>query len=175
MGWVDVESLMLANLPSAREVRQGLEYLRRHAKLRIYTDEGFPPLAVGLLRGMGARVQTTEEAGRRGRSDDDQAAFALKHGFVILTRDRDYLNERRFPLVHCPAVVVCDLGSGSRQELRKTFVCLKTAFALPQFYDRWIKIDARPDSWIEYARFLDGTTSRTRHRVYRGRLQEWTE
>ena len=38
-----------------------------------------------------------------------------------------------------------------------------------------VKIDAKRDCWSEYWRFLNGTTSRSRYRVHRGRLQEWVE
>ena len=45
----------------------------------------------------------------------------------------------------------------------------------PTFYDRWVKIHAKPGEWTEEMRFLNGTTGRSRWRVYRGRLQEWVE
>src|SRR5262249_40290369 len=135
---------------------------------RIYVDENFPSSAVNLLRSMKARVTTAQQAGMTGRSDEDHAAFALKHGCVLLTCDRDFLNERRFPLVHCPAIVVCNLGAGSMRDIRKVFRCLKTMFRVPQFYDKWIKIDASREMWVEHARYLNGTSSRTRYRVQRG-------
>jgi hypothetical protein len=42
--------------------------------------------------------------------------------------------------------------------------CLGTVCRYPQIYDKWAKIDAQRQSWSEYARHLDGTTSRTRYR-----------
>jgi hypothetical protein len=38
-----------------------------------------------------------------------------------------------------------------------------------------MKIEAAKDSRIETARFLNGTTARTRYRWFRGKLQEWAE
>jgi hypothetical protein len=52
---------------------------------------------------------------------------------------------------------------------------LHGAFTAPQFYDKWVKIDAKRDCWTEHLRFRDGTTSRTRCRAFRGVLQEWVE
>jgi hypothetical protein len=122
---------------------------------------------------MGGRVITVQDSGRRGEPDENHAAYALKHGLILATCDRDYLNESRFPLIHCPALVVLDFGSGSLQEIRETFTCLERILASPQFFDKWVKIDAKRDCWTEYSRCLDGTTSRSRYRVYRGRIQEW--
>ena len=36
-----------------------------------------------------------------------------------------------------------------------------------------VKIDAKRTTWTEYARHLDGTTSKLRFRVFKRRLQEW--
>jgi hypothetical protein len=96
-------------------------------------------------------------------------------GYILLTCDRDYLDNRKFPLIHCPAIVVFDFGKGTPREILAALQCLRMAFRIPQFYDKWMKIEAAKDSWIETARFLNGTTARTRYRWFRGKLQEWTE
>ena len=110
---------------------------------------------------------------RRGQPDENHAAYALKHGLILVTCDRDYLDERRFPLIHCPAIVVFDFGSGSLKEIKEAFTCLARILASTQFFDKWVKIDAKRSSWIEYSRCLDGTTSRCRYRVCHGMTQEW--
>lgn len=173
MAWVDVIKLLRVNPPTKKEVEQVLDYRRRKAKPKFYADENFPNGAARLLRKMGARLLTAQEAGLTKHPDENHAAYALRRGYVLLTCDRDYLNERRFPLIHCPAIVVFGFGSGSIEQIRDAFTCLKTMFGSPQFFDKWIKIDAKRTSWTEYARHLDGTTSRSRYRVFQGRLQEW--
>lgn len=175
MGWINLIELLRASPPSRKELLQVFEYQRRKAKVKFYADENFPAAAVQLLRKERAVVVTTQDAGLRRHPDENHAAYALRHGFVLLTCDRDYLDERRFPLVHCPAIVVFDFGSGSLEEIRRSFACLKTMLGFPQIFDKWIKIDAKRDSWTEYVRTLDGKTSRSRCRVYRGTLQEWLE
>ena len=121
------------------------------------------------------QVLTAKEAGLNGHPDENHVAFALKNGCVLLTCNRDYLDEQRFPVVHCPAIVVFGFGSGSLNEIRAAFQCLRTIYGSPQFFDKWVKIDAKRDSWNEYWRFLNGTTARSRDRVHSGRLQEWVE
>ncbi len=175
MPWVDVDEIVRANPPSAKEIEQVIEYRRRKAKARFYADENFPAAAAEVLRSLGGQVVTAQQVRRKGHPDENHAAYALKHGYILVSCDRDYLDERRFPLVHCPAVAVFDFGSGSAAEVLSAFACLERALHAPQFFDKWVKIDATRSSWIEYTRHLDGTSARTRYRLHRGRIQEWVE
>jgi predicted nuclease of predicted toxin-antitoxin system len=168
--WIDFK----AEMPK-KEVQQVISYFKRKAKARFYADENFPERAVSLLRAMGAKVQTSYQAGLNGRSDQDQLAYALRDGLVLVTCDRDFLDERRYPLIHCPAIFVFDFGSGSAEEMKQAFQCLATVFRTPQFFDKWCKVDAKRDCWTEHVRHLDGTTSRKRLRLWHGRLQEWAD
>jgi predicted nuclease of predicted toxin-antitoxin system len=161
--------------PTKREREQVLEYRRRKAKPRFYADENFPSAAVQLLRDTKVQVITAQEARLNGHPDENHAAFALKNGCVLLTCDRDYLDEQRFPLIHCPAIVVFDFGSGSLHEMREAFKCRRTMYGSPQFFDKRVKIDAKRECWSEQCRFLDGTASRARYRAHRSRLQERVE
>jgi predicted nuclease of predicted toxin-antitoxin system len=171
--WTDISVLIEKAPPSQREVRQVFQYLARRAKARFYADENFPQRAVSLLRETGSRVDTAHEAGLVGHSDEDHAAYARRHRMVLLSCDRDFLNEQRFPLIHCPAIFVFDFGNGTTREMRQAFRCLTAVFSMPQFFDKWWKIDAKRDGWTELVRHLDGSTSRHRYRLSRGRLQEW--
>lgn len=173
MPWVDATKIAEANPPKEKEARQVEEYRRRKAKPKFYVDENFPPLAIRLLQRIRVHVITADAAGLKGHPDENRAALALKNGYILLTCDRDYLDERRFPLIHCPAIVVFDFGSCSVTEISQSFRCLRTMMAFPQVFDKWVKIDAKRYSWTEYMRFLDGTTARSRYRIHRGRLQEW--
>jgi predicted nuclease of predicted toxin-antitoxin system len=173
--WVNCSETVAATPPPKSEIQQGEEFQSRHAKVRFYADENFPELATEILRSMGARVMTVQEANLRRHPDENHAAYALRNGYVLVTCDRDYLDNRRFPLVHCPALAVFDFGGGTPREIRAAFRCLHTMFRVPQFYDKWIKIDASRGTWTESARFLNGTTSRTRYRFHQGQIQEWID
>ncbi|SRR5712691_7108631 len=168
-----MEVLIANNPPTEKEAKQVFEYLGRKAKPRFYADENFPADAVALLRDMGAQVRTVQDVRLNTHPDENHAAFALKNGLVLLTCDRDYLNDRRFPLVHCPAIFVFDFGSGSIQEMKLAFRCLEAVFRAPQFYDKWWKVDAKRDCWTESVRYQNGSTSRGRFRVSEGKLQQW--
>ncbi len=175
MRWVDIQNLAANDEPTEREKQQVIDFVRREAKPRFYADENFPESATTILRRLKADVLTVHDTRRRRHPDENHTAEALRLRRVLITCDRDYLNERRFPLIHCPALVVCNFGQGTAAEIRATFNCLSSIFCAPQFYDKWAKIDARPNYWIEYARNLDGTTSRRRYRTRDSRMQEWID
>jgi predicted nuclease of predicted toxin-antitoxin system len=175
MTWVDEETLSAAMPPKKKEAAEVLLYVARKAKARFFADENFPTRAVEILRGMGAKVLTVQEAGTRRHPDENHAAFALREGLILLTCDRDFLDNRRFPLVHCPAIFVFDFGDGTEREMRQAYRCMSVVFPAPQFYDKWCKFDARRESWTETFRYQNGTTSRSRLRLFRGRIQDWVE
>ena len=162
MPWVDIAEVVTADPPSERERRQVFEWLRHRTKPRFYADENLPVGAVQILRAQGCRVVTVQDLLRRGHPDENHAAYALRKGLILLTCDRDYLDERRFPLIHCPAIIVFDFGPGplTVMSIRRAFRCLVNVIKCPQVYDKWIKIHASRDCWTEYARFLNGTTSK---------------
>ena len=173
MGWVNLTEIVRKYPPTAKEIQQAIECRRRRAKARFLADENFPSLAVEILRRMGGRVVTVQEMKRQGHPDENHASYALRHGYILVTCDRDYLDERRFPLIHSPAIAVFDFGSGTVEEIRQAYSSIERALRTPQFFDKWTKIDAKRDSWTEMSRHLAGTTSRSRYRLYRGSIQEW--
>jgi predicted nuclease of predicted toxin-antitoxin system len=106
--------------PTEREKRQVHEYVRRRAKPRFYADENFPTIAIKILRRLGADVLTVRDLRRHGHPDENHTAEALRLGRILITCDRDYLDDRRFPLIHCPALIVCDFGSGTADDISRT-------------------------------------------------------
>lgn len=176
MPWRDIEEDLPETKLSKKEEAELESYLRtKKKKLRFYTDADVPTQAVEILREQRFNVLTAEEAGRKRHSDENHVAEARKQGRILITRDRDYMNERRFPLHKCPTIVVCNFGSGMHDQILSTFDCLAMIATMPDFYDEWVKIDANPSEWTETMRLGDGTTARNRHRFYQGELQVWVQ
>jgi predicted nuclease of predicted toxin-antitoxin system len=173
--WIDCPSVPTDGEPSDREARELQDQIRRKKKLRLYADHNFPKGVVETLRGMGADVVTAEESGTARHPDENHVAAAKRLGRVLLTCDRDFLNERLHPLIHCPAIVVFDFGSGSTGDIARTLRCLNYIWMVPVFYDKWVKLDANREGWTEYVRFQDGSTNKQRCRFHRGRLQVWQQ
>jgi hypothetical protein len=69
--------------------------------------------------------------------------------------------------------VVCDFGSGTREQIYDVFQCLSMIEAMPDFYEEWVKIDAKRSEWTEFAKFQDGSMQRNRLRLHQGELQIW--
>jgi hypothetical protein len=61
------------------------------AKIRYYTDEHVSRAVINGLRQRGVDVLSVPEADRIGTADNEQLAFALAEGRVLLTYDTDYL------------------------------------------------------------------------------------
>jgi predicted nuclease of predicted toxin-antitoxin system len=175
MAWVDEKNLSAETPPSKKEAAEVLKYLARKAKARFFADENFPAQAVTILRELGARVETAQEVKMRHHPDENHSAYALRKRLILLTCDHDFLDNQRFPLVHCPAIFVFNFGGGTAREIRQAYRCLVPVFWAPQFYDKWCKVEAHRESWVATFRYQNGTTSRNRFRLWRGRIQEWVE
>ncbi len=173
MNWVYLED-NIEQPPPQREINEIERYAKlKKTKSKFYADENFPAQAIEILRERGFDVLTAHDANKQGHPDENHVAEARRRRRVLITCDRDYLNDRIYPLIHCPTIIVFDFGSRTTDEIISAFQCLNYVAAFPQLYDKWCKIKAGRDEWIEKIRFQDGSTSRTRLRFFRGRIQVW--
>ena len=60
MPWVDATEIYASHPATEKEIAQVVEYRRRRAKPRFYTDENFPKLASDILISMGAKLLTAQ-------------------------------------------------------------------------------------------------------------------
>src|SRR5215207_5455287 len=153
---------------------------KKQKKMRFYADEDVPRQAVKVLRQKGYDVRTVQEAGKRGHPDENHLAAAKKQDRILITCDRDYLNDWRFPLHTSPTLVVCDFGTGTTDEVFATFYCLGMLEASGQMPGgqvpiMGVKIDANPSEWIEKTRYREGSTDRYRYRRHQDKWQVWVE
>jgi predicted nuclease of predicted toxin-antitoxin system len=86
-------------------------------KARFLVDEHVPPHVAAYLREEGWNVVTAQEAGLTGRPDDDLFAFAKSEDRLLLTNDRDFLNEQKHRSGSTGGVVVLPGGSGETTAL----------------------------------------------------------
>lgn len=174
MAWFNTTDLEYEE-PSKREIEEIQRNLRARKKARFYADENFPATTVELLRRSNLDVVTVLERGKAGHPDENHLAEARKLGRIFLTCDRDFLDDRRFPLLQSPALVVFNFGSGTATEVQEALFCLNGILPAPQFYDTSVKIHASREEWTEIRRFPNGEVTRTRYRVRNYQLQEWVE
>jgi hypothetical protein len=76
-----------------------------HKKTRFLVDENIGKLA-SILRELGLHARSAHEAGLKGHSDEDLFALGWKRQWVIITNDKDFLNDRRYPFHRCPGVLI---------------------------------------------------------------------
>jgi predicted nuclease of predicted toxin-antitoxin system len=151
---------------------------KKQKKMRFYVDADVPPQAVKVLIEMGYDVLTPQESGKKTHEDEDQLAIALKQERILIPHDRDYLNDRRFPLHKCPTLVVCSFGTGTTDEIFATFDCLRIlelGGQVPggQVPPMGVKIDANPSEWTEKTRYQEGSRDRHRYRIHQDKWQVW--
>jgi Domain of unknown function (DUF5615) len=76
---------------------------------RVYADANLPVGVVAFMRHeLGWDVLFVLEDDRLRRASDDQHyRLALEFGRTLITLDRDFCDDRRFPLATSPGVIVC--------------------------------------------------------------------
>jgi len=89
--------------PSKDEQAAVLE--RFGKKARFLVDESLDPGIAEALRELGWNARTAEELGLKGRCDADIFAAAWREKRILLTRDRDFMDDRRFPEHRNPGVI----------------------------------------------------------------------
>jgi predicted nuclease of predicted toxin-antitoxin system len=100
-----------------RDFERELSELKKRSQFLL--DENVHPDAFDVLRKHGLNVTSISERRLSGRSDESIWEFARKHDRIIFTSDRDFLNERRFPLVQSPGVVVVPASSEGTEAMVK--------------------------------------------------------
>jgi predicted nuclease of predicted toxin-antitoxin system len=82
-------------------------------RARFLIDESLGVEAARVISDHGLDAIYVGDVGLAGRSDEDVAAYAKREGRIILTHDRDFLDDRRFPTDQNPGVVVLPGASGA--------------------------------------------------------------
>jgi hypothetical protein len=176
MPWVDERSLPYEK-PSQREVDEVVRLSRLNkTHARFLTDENVPADVIAIMRDdMRWTVVTADEAGLLGHPDQTYLAHARRHGMVLVTCDRDYMNGRLYPLNQIPAICVLQFGSRSRWEKLRTLRSLIIINQYPAFHDVWFRLDGGPNYCTVERRYQNGEHSRERRRWYNRRWQVWVD
>jgi predicted nuclease of predicted toxin-antitoxin system len=75
-------------------------------KARFLVDENLGPFVVGVLRELGWNTVSVEDEGYRGHADESVFALAWREKRILVTKDRDFLDDRRFPEHRNPGVII---------------------------------------------------------------------
>lgn len=91
-------------------VKIGPEFKR---KTRFLVDESLGSGAARFLRERGYNVEFVSDVGLAGRDDTDVYAYAWREKRMLLTHDRDFMDDAKFPEHRNPGVVVLPGGDGN--------------------------------------------------------------
>ncbi len=94
---------------------------------QVFLDEDVDLIVANMLRSHGFDVLTTQEAGRKAKSDPDQLAFATGKGYVILTHNRkDYevLAVEYFESARSHAGIIISVQRSSKEITRRVLLVL---------------------------------------------------
>jgi predicted nuclease of predicted toxin-antitoxin system len=107
--WVQLESA-----PKS-VVREILARVRGRAKFLV--DESLGIDVAPLISEAGYNAKFAADVGLTGRSDNEVFAFAWANRRVLLTHDRDFLDDDAFPFYRNPSVVVLPGAQGASNSL----------------------------------------------------------
>jgi hypothetical protein len=81
-------------------------FLNSLRKVRLYADEGVEEEVVQAIRDRGVNIFSVRERGEQGKPDEVHLATARRESRFLLTKDKDFLDDRRFPLQkHGPGII----------------------------------------------------------------------
>ena len=95
-------------LPGGTEAQEA-EFNSFRKKTRFLIDESLGEGVARVLRELGWNVVFGPDVGLKRHSDEDVFAYAWREQRVLLTHDRDFLDDRRFP-PHQIRVSSCSQG-----------------------------------------------------------------
>jgi hypothetical protein len=73
-------------------------YLKSLRKVRLYADEDVEAEVVAMIRDRGVNIASVHERNEQGKSDETHLATAKREHRFLLTKDKDFLDDARFPL-----------------------------------------------------------------------------
>lgn len=111
MGWKEQNAI-------SKEDNYVVKYFFRK-KARFIIDENLSQSVKDLLSRLGWNTRHVSKIGLNGKSDKDIFSYAYKHKRMILTFDEDFLNDREFPLIQNPGIIILSEMQGSIEFLER--------------------------------------------------------
>lgn len=87
-----------------RQINSELAIFRK--RVRFLVDENVPEDLVSVLRERGYNTKSVAECELKGRDDEEIFGLAYKENRVLVTQDKDFLDDRRFPIQRNPGLAV---------------------------------------------------------------------
>jgi predicted nuclease of predicted toxin-antitoxin system len=106
-------SWMQPEYPSKREIGDRKQFYHEHqGKARFLVDENMFNLTEELRRA-GLKVKDVSEVGIQCHEDEAVFAFAKRENLILLTHDKGFLDDKRYPLHKNPGIIVLPGAEGN--------------------------------------------------------------
>jgi predicted nuclease of predicted toxin-antitoxin system len=146
-------------------------------KNRFFVDESLGGEAANWLRVRGYNAVFAGDVGLLGHSDEDVFSYAWRDGRMLLTHDRDFLDDKRFPEHRNPGVVVLPGADGNNEAMTVGMLTAVSVFG--RWPETWQKtkstISPTGEMVIRRRAFDTGKVLSTRYRLNRGRAEIWED
>lgn len=106
-------------------------------KLKLCSDASVPQPIIDELRNAGLSVLTAYECNVATHADEAILAWSRRNGRVLLTMDRDFWDDRKFPLQVVPGVIFLDVPPDSVDEAMSAFGLMYGTFARTYSLEYW--------------------------------------
>ena len=151
------------------------EFKRR---ARFLIDESLGVEAARVIRALGWNAVYVGEIGLGGKSDEDVFAIGWRDDRIILTHDKDFLNDRRCPYLRNPGVIVLPGATGGTPGLVDAVSGVLRLIGPYREANRGMKIEITEDGIWSIKGFDKGQVSLQRRRVkfgQKGEVWEWVD
>jgi hypothetical protein len=159
-----------------KEVEAFVKQFRK--KARFLVDESLGRNVADVLRDYGWNTKYVGDLGLDGHSDEDVFARAWADDRILLTHDRDFLDDRRFPPHRNPGLVVLPGAEGNEAALLLALAGLVSFVGPFREGYRRDKVHVSADAeWTFIRRNVDtGAMEKRRFRIPpNGPMEEWTD
>jgi len=135
---------------------------KHYKRLKIYADASVPKIIIDELRAAGIPTVSATEKGHSTLPDKKIYQQAVKQHCVLLTMDRDFWNDRKFPLQKGGRIIFVDIPPGQPN---------KAIDGLARFYSLFAKY--YPLEWWENTKArITETGFAIKYRTYEGKKSE---
>jgi|SRR5262245_20221570 len=139
-------------------------------------DESVDPAISGFLRRKGWNVKTVSDIGLCGQDDEAVLAAAYRDDRVLLTHDRDFLDDRKFPPHRNPGVAVLPEGGQDFGALSTAVHYMLILVGSHREFFQATKLEFLADGSLIVKRRRRGRDRRTRYRFTRhGPAEIWED
>lgn len=141
-------------------------------KLKLFADAQFPKPVIEELRSAKVSVRSSVEKGLKSRSDSDILQHANKAGYVLLTLDRDFWDDKKYPLQKVRGIIFIDEPPDKQDQILTAFGLVYGCFAKSFSLDWWtgMKIRATSDEFVIKMRTWEGKVTKYAIQLRSGRL-----